>query len=302
MDSKPSITQSDSAAVDYLKVIGVILVLIEHSIIFSVPLSSVFQWPVCLIGITGVALFAYTAGFLAKATSNDNFNPVKYVIKRFFRLYPLYLIALVLTFGVTPGLTSSYKISSLFLLQSLSTGGTAWFSLWFVPFIMLCYVFFSIYMVNKLSFKIAISIFTVAFILEFMQFATSPSLIVCALELPVMLLVFFVGVRTVHMPLKIEKAPAITRKLSRLTYPIYLFQYPFFVAISQSGLVLPVVYLTIAFGLFYLSTYEDLFKNKRLIGFIPKKAVNNIRAIQPITEVSIQPITEVSIQPTAEVN
>ncbi len=263
VELKPAITQFDSAAVDYLKVLGIILVIIEHSIIFFIPTDLIFSFPIWLIGVAGVGLFAYSSGYLAKATSSENFNPRKYLVKRFFRLYPLYLLALVLSFGLTPGLTLNFKIFSLFLLQSFDSGGAAWFALWFVPFIMLCYVFFSVYRVNNQLFKVIMAIFAVAFISVICLFATSISMIIFALELPVMIFVFFLGARTAHIPLKFKKAPTIIKKLSRLAYPIYLFQYPFFIAMQQNGLVLSLVCIALAGGIFYLSTEENLFKNKK---------------------------------------
>lgn len=84
-----------------------------------------------------LGLFTFISGFLSAKSVIKTPKAIDFYIKRIIRIYPLYLVAVVLfvLYGLNDGLTS---LKSLFLLSMLY--GPAPRTLWFITMIMLFYL------------------------------------------------------------------------------------------------------------------------------------------------------------------
>ena len=137
--------------IDGVRGVAVLMVFLFHSRFFLFPpdngINSVFDIPVQDLkfkeivyhlspfsyGWSGVQLFLLISGFLIHYTNFDSISGKEYFIKRVFRIYPLYLVALILYFAVEGNVFSisdfslhALLINNLFGANFFSIGPHFW--------------------------------------------------------------------------------------------------------------------------------------------------------------------------------
>lgn len=96
------------AYVDSLRLIAAMLVLLQH--LFELREGAVRTYLIPLApGVAGVAIFFFISGYVIPMAVRDGFDARSFMIRRVFRIYPLYLVALALialagTSGLLPKL------------------------------------------------------------------------------------------------------------------------------------------------------------------------------------------------------
>lgn len=223
-------------AVDYLKFTAVLCIVVDHFI----EVFYGFNWLIWLLGAFGVSLFVYSAGFLAAKTNMENFSVKQYMLKRFLRLYPLYLVASVLVIAYS-NIPISQQLSSVFMIYPI---------FWFVPIILLFYFFYGLFRVNVPLFRVAVSLYYVVLIAVSVYVGMLGDFrqVLFNLYWLFLLGLFFIGANA-----KLEfKLPdwCFVKTISGYSYHIYLFQAPFLIALSTVGLI-GFAYVGLAVAVFF---------------------------------------------------
>lgn len=108
-------------SIHYLRGIAALIVVGFHARSFLnnvYPIGSLGDM-LFLSGASGVDIFFIISGFIiALSTKNkDSSNPLDFICKRFFRVYPVFAIMLLFFFFVYPGITEKNLIKSLLLIH-----------------------------------------------------------------------------------------------------------------------------------------------------------------------------------------
>ena len=152
-NSLPPVSRpKDTFTVDFLNTIFIVMVLyLHHSMYttYAIKLLPELNFNLFLQKMA-VGGFCFLSGY--KLTLSKIHTPVKaFIINRFFRIYLLYLAAVIcfsvivypyLNYGRFPDLGTVLVNASGF--QSVVPGlfGTGYLTLWFISFLFLCYIFF----------------------------------------------------------------------------------------------------------------------------------------------------------------
>ena len=87
---------------DALRLIGALAVILSHAFLIAQgtekndPLN-LLTGNQCMLGLTGVFVFFAVSGFLVTQSFEQTRSPLRYLIKRVLRIFPAYLVCLVLT-------------------------------------------------------------------------------------------------------------------------------------------------------------------------------------------------------------
>lgn len=125
-----------------LRGIGAVLILIHH--------SGATGYVAASLGDYGVSFFFMLSGFvLANAYAGRDIRFGKFLSGRLVKLYPVYLLTLVLAVALQPSRTFSYPLApvlDLLMLQSWVPNADIYFSgnavAWFISSLLFCYVMF----------------------------------------------------------------------------------------------------------------------------------------------------------------
>ena len=134
------------AFLDYLRIIAFVSVLLGHlahldlssfiadqRVHITPRLLTAFLLPITYEGGVGVVLFFFISGYIITLVSRRE-QPFEYAVKRIFRIYPLYIVAVLVSYSLQgPGnrLPLSYVLVQLSLLGDFfsvpySLGGVEW--------------------------------------------------------------------------------------------------------------------------------------------------------------------------------
>lgn len=143
---------SRDLALDFLRVIGLGFILYEHSPSYTVPIP-ILEFFRTAGMYTGLSLFVFLSGYgLTLSSQNKKLDYWQFFVRRLNRLYPLYLLAIVL-YAVLFGTLGFYHqwdainkqsiFLSIFSLQVIFSPVIPPIStIWFIGMIMLFYLFF----------------------------------------------------------------------------------------------------------------------------------------------------------------
>jgi peptidoglycan/LPS O-acetylase OafA/YrhL len=101
-NSRPTSRGSNLASLDVLRGVAIISVLLAHSWPQAQPASKSL---IIFVGQFGVILFFFLSGFLMDRTYADHPQLVPFVIRRLFRIMPMYWFSIVLIFATERGWT-----------------------------------------------------------------------------------------------------------------------------------------------------------------------------------------------------
>ena len=238
--------QAHNVAVDYLKFIAVLLIILDHAVEVFIG----FSYYIWVLGAVGVCLFVFVSGFLAKESNGKHaFNPKEYLLKRFVKLFPLYLLACLLQYAFL-AYPVEFQVTRLFMVNAAH--------LWFVPLIMLMYVMFALRKAYPRIFQFAVAgyvVYYVAVTMSCLWIGDYNGVFTTGIYWLILLAVFFFGVHVKKLNWKLPQSPLI-QTVAAYTYPIYLFQYPFIFAIQRVSLEMGLLYVGFAVLAFVLIKHE----------------------------------------------
>ena len=230
--SEGSSSRNQLVVIDYLKASAILLVLVGHSLLLAANYDNATKSTINLIGDGGVFIFFFTSGFLATYTLKKPLNAKKYVFSRFSRIYPLYLIAVLISIPVVAEIQLGPKLLYPFMLQIFLKENSGF--LWYVPAIFGLFILFAAYHRSKPIFIISLTL-----LIPYLLFIHRNKEIFCGV-------LFFVGVFIKRMPNVDIPKNIIVDKIADATYPLYLFQMFFLtllLTISNNVFLLFGVYL-----------------------------------------------------------
>jgi peptidoglycan/LPS O-acetylase OafA/YrhL len=209
-----------------------------------------FSYYIWVLGAVGVCLFVFVSGFLAKESNGKHaFNPKEYLLKRFVKLFPLYLLACLLQYAFL-AYPVEFQVTRLFMVNAAH--------LWFVPMILLMYGLFVVYKAYPRVFPLAVAVYILYYVgvtVGCLWVGDWNGVFTVGLYWLILLGVFFSGVKCKALKWKLPSNPLISL-VSSYSYPIYLFQYPFIFAIQGVGLVTGLTYVGLALLVFVCAKME----------------------------------------------
>ena len=240
------IRDSHNVAVDYIKFFAVLLIIIDHAVEVFIG----FSYYIWVLGAVGVCLFVYVSGVLATQSNTGKiFNPKQYILGRFVKLFPLYLLACLLQYAFL-SYPVEFQFTRLFMVNACH--------LWFVPMILLMYGMFTVYKSYPRVFPYIVAAYVVYYVavtMSYLWIGDYNGVFTVGLYWLILLAVFFVGVKS--KPLKWKLPPSLfVHTVAAYSYPIYLFQYPFIFAIQGVGLVTGLTYVGLALLVFVCAKME----------------------------------------------
>ena len=240
------IRDSHNVAVDYIKFFAVILIILDHAIEVFIG----FSYYIWVLGAVGVCLFVFVSGFLAKSSNtHEVFSFKHYILKRFLKLYPLYLLASLLQFAFMD-FTVEIQLSKLLMINGMH--------LWFTPMILLMYCMFALRKAYPRVFPFAVAVYIIYYLavtFGCLYVGDWNGVFTTGLYWLILLGVFFAGVHVKKLNWKLPQSPLI-QTVAAYTYPIYLFQYPFIFAIQGVGLGVGLTYVGLALLVFVCAKME----------------------------------------------
>ena len=240
------IRDSHNVAVDYIKFFAVLLIIIDHAVEVFIG----FSYYIWVLGAVGVCLFVYVSGVLATQSNTGKiFNPKQYILGRFVKLFPLYLLACLLQYAFL-SYPVEFQFTRLFMVNACH--------LWFVPMILLMYGMFTVYKSYPRVFPYIVAAYVVYYLavtVGSLCIGDYNGVFTVGLYWLILLAVFFVGVKS--KPLKWKLPPSLfVHTVAAYSYPIYLFQYPFIFAIQRVSLEMGLLYVGFAVLAFVLIKRE----------------------------------------------
>ena len=273
---------------DILRVIGIILIILYHgSIIIPCYSFSYMKY----FAYFGVSVFFFISGFLIsfRENLNDPLTPYDYLKKRFFRLIPLYYVALFTIvlfdyFNIGSNWIRNLSLSNIIvhiLVLQVFFPKFIIDALWFVSALLLCEI---IYVVVKNLFKNILH-FTVVIIIinSFILFFSRNGLMAPEMSLDYFI-VFFIGVFLGMIwnsnPIKfrglIPSIPSVLSKMSYASYSAFLFHILILAIIGQwyTNLQLSdfTLYMIISLPIIFAISYSIQFGLDKLISTLQKKS------------------------------
>jgi peptidoglycan/LPS O-acetylase OafA/YrhL len=235
--------KSHSVTVDYLKLLAVVCIVVDHLIELAVG----FNWGIWCLGAFGVGLFVYVSGFLSKTSVGEIFNAKQFMLKRFVKLYPLYLLVSVFSFSMQPT-ELTLQLSNVFMIYPV---------FWFVPFITALYALFVVSKINIKVFRLLCLSYVIGLTGSAFYFYSlgNGSQTLFNLYWVALLGVFFIGVKTSRLNLKLPSS-ALLQTIGAYSYPIYLFQVVFIDAALKTGLAVSLLYVVLALSCYVGVKYE----------------------------------------------
>jgi peptidoglycan/LPS O-acetylase OafA/YrhL len=271
---------------DILRVIGIILIILYHgSIIIPCYSFSYMKY----FAYFGVSVFFFISGFLIsfRENLNDPLTPYDYLKKRFFRIIPLYYVALFTIilfdyFDIGSNWIRNLSLSNIIvhiLVLQVFFPKFIIDALWFVSALLLCEI---IYVVGKNLFKNILH-FTVVIIIinSFILFFSRNGLMAPEMSLDYFIIFFigvFLGMIWNSNPIKfkglIPSIPRILSKMSYASYSAFLFHILILAIIGQwyTNLQLSdfTLYMIISLPIIFAISYSIQFGLDKLISTIQK--------------------------------
>ena len=124
--------ETASHGVTYLKFSACILVFIYHTLLIATNFNPNVIFESSPIAFASVGIFFYASGYLAPNSRLAD-QPKKYVLSKFLKLYPLYVIAVLISVPYVADVQRGQMILYPFLGQIFSPSPSGF--LWFVPVI-----------------------------------------------------------------------------------------------------------------------------------------------------------------------
>ena len=271
---------------DILRVIGIIFIIIYHG---SIIIPSYGFSYLSYFAYFGVSVFFFIAGFLTSFRENakDSFSPFDHFKKRFFRLIPLYYVALFTIvlfdyFNIGSNWIRNLSLSNIIihiLVLQVFFPKFIIDALWFVSALLLCEI---IYVVGKNLFKNILHFTVVIIIINFFIIIFSRNGFM-APEMALGYFIFFflgvfLGIIWNSNPIKfrglISSIPPILSKMSYASYSAFLFHILILSIIGQWYTSLQLsdfaLYMLISLPIIFVISYSIQFGLDELISTFQK--------------------------------
>jgi peptidoglycan/LPS O-acetylase OafA/YrhL len=125
----PNLKFEYNIAVEQYRGLCALLVLVAHGTAHAnMFINNSFTWPTYVnylgAGYLSVMVFFCISGYVIGITNNNNFSTKQYVKKRLVRLYPIYLVSIILCVVVASNVNFYAVVTNLFFLQNNLPYGT----------------------------------------------------------------------------------------------------------------------------------------------------------------------------------